>query len=386
MAESGRDERRVLVVEDRAHRPVGHFPYCFAELAEGFAANGCRVEVLTSRGWLREGDGPEPFLVRRYGRLSAFLCRVGESLGSRRGLCGIAGGALRTLGLVHAARSVREKAGEPAPAVMAVSVGVDPLVASVFAGRGRWLFYQHGGPSRALAGFSALAARAERRRRSAGGCARIAVPNGAERERWKALAPFLDPVTIAITGSRHRQRIPDARLRLGLNADDHVALLFGTRHDGKDIDLVARVFAELPDWQVVVAGRAAHDYRQRTGAREAIVVGGYLDDTMRDVVYSAADLVVLSYRPEFQRSSAVLMDALSFGVPVVCSDGSPAADIVREYRLGLVFEPGHPDSLARAVRNVPAHIDPADLARARTDLSNQAVAARFWSALHGSAR
>ena len=141
------------------------------------------------------------------------------------------------------------------------------------------------------------------------------------------------------------------------------------------------MFAELPDWQLVVAGDAGDDYRPRARGRAAIIIGGYVDSTMRDVVYSAADLVVLSFKPSFRRNSGVLVDAISLGVPVVCSDGSIAADVVREYRLGVVFDPGNPDSLDRAIRIAPAFIDPADLQRARAELSNRAVAARFLDAL-----
>jgi hypothetical protein len=65
----------------------------------------------------------------------------------------------------------------------------------------------------------------------------------------------------------------------------------------------------------------------------------------------------------------------------VCSDRSIAADVVREYRLGVVFEPGDPDSLERAIRLAPEAIDDDDLTRARRELSNRAVAARFLAAL-----
>ena len=58
-------------------------------------------------------------------------------------------------------------------------------------------------------------------------------------------------------------------------------------------------------------------------------------------------------------------DAITWGVPVVCSDGSLPADVVREYRLGTLFRAGDADSLcaSRAAR-VPAAIHPDDLARA----------------------
>jgi glycosyltransferase involved in cell wall biosynthesis len=192
----------------------------------------------------------------------------------------------------------------------------------------------------------------------------------------------LDPVTLRLAGSRARARVPDARTRLGVRAGTKVALVFGAAHGGKDVDVVARVFAELPDWQVVVAGDVADDYRSRSGpGPEPMVIGGYVDEPLRAVVFSAADLVVASFQATFHRDSGVVMDALSWGVPVVCSDGSPAAAIVREYRLGLVFAPGDPDSLEQAVRRAPHEIDPADLARARRELSSPVVAARMLEAL-----
>ena len=175
--------------------------------------------------------------------------------------------------------------------------------------------------------------------------------------------------------------MPDARRRLGLSPRAKVALVFGIGHEDKDIDLVARVFAELADWQVVVVGQVAGEYRQRANGREAIIIGGYVDNATRDVAYGVADVVVLSFKPHSQRNSGVLTDAISFGVPVVCSDDSLAADIVREYNLGTIFEPGNPDSLERAIKRAPALIDTADLERARAELSNRAVAARFLDAL-----
>jgi hypothetical protein len=56
---------------------------------------------------------------------------------------------------------------------------------------------------------------------------------------------------------------------------------------------------------------------------------------------------------------------------------------VREYRLGVVFEPGDFDSLERAIATAPSQIEPTDLARAQSELSNRAVARRLLDALEG---
>jgi glycosyltransferase involved in cell wall biosynthesis len=381
MTETGQPERRVLVVEDRAHWPYGHFPDRFAELAEGFVGLGCSVEVLTSHGWLADRSAPVPFVVRRMGWLRRVQWNLGNALRDTHRLRRVAR-VLRTNAQVRAARARCRRAGLPRPDVIVVSWDHDPRIGSIAAGSGRWLFYQFEDPRGTLPTVTKRAARAEARRRRADGVARIATPSGEATEAWRAALAALDPVTLRIAGTRPRARVPDARARLGLRDRHNVALLFGSNHDGKDVDVVARVFAELADWQLMVVGDGARDFRQRSGpAPDAIVIGGYVDEAMRAVAYSAADLVVASFRRGFRRDSGVVMDAVSWGVPVVCSDGSPPADAVREYRLGLVFEPGDPDALERAVRRVSRTIDPGDLDRARDELSNSSVAARMLEAL-----
>ena len=381
MTASGETERapRVLVVEDRAHRPLGHFPTWFAELAEGFAANGCAVEVLTSHGWLYGDGAGTSFVVRRYGAWHRLLYRLGDALRNTRGLRRFAS-ALRTSACVRAARARCRGAGEPVPLVVVTSVGIDPLGASSRAGNGRWLVAVWDEANQPRSSAVERAARAEQRRHAAGGRMRIVVSNDTDRTQWQETAAFLDPISSSIAGTHDVALVADAKARLGFDADDKVALVFGTAREGKDVDVVARVLAEMPDWSVVVAGTIASDYRARKSARETIALAGFVDEMTRALVFSAADVVVLSFAAEYARNSGVLTDAVSWGVPVVCSDGSPAAAIVKGYRLGTVFAPGNPDALERALRLAPEQIALDDLARARTELSTKTVAARLLSA------
>jgi glycosyltransferase involved in cell wall biosynthesis len=374
-------EYRVLIVEDLAHRPHGHSPNRFAELAQGFVENGCRVDVLTPHGWLREGEQPVPFVVSRFEPLPRLLYVIGDTLRDKWRMRR-ASLALRTYAQVRAVRNSRRDAGDPVPCVVVISEH-DPWILSAYGGANRWLLYQFLEPDwRAFAPFVARGERAERRRRAEGGRARLAVPSEEHRGRWRHAAPFLEPITLAVAGCQPCEPVPHARRRVGVAASDKVALVFGSAYTEKDIDVVANAFSELDDWQVVVAGAVAGLYRQRrTATRDAIVIRGYVEDAMRAALYSAADLVVVSHKPSFRRDSGGLMDAVSWGVPVVCSDGTKAAALVRKYRLGLVFVSGDPDSLQQAVRGVPAAIDPADLDRARFELSNRVVARRMLEAL-----
>jgi hypothetical protein len=142
---------------------------------------------------------------------------------------------------------------------------------------------------------------------------------------------------------------------------------------------VFEAFSRLSDWHLVVGGTLAENIPP--GAQVLQRYPGFLDQDTCNLLYSAADLVVISFHPGFTRDSGALRDAITWSVPVVCSDQSLPADVVREYSLGTVFESGDPASLASAVLAAPTEIDPANLARARTERSSRAAAAKALDAV-----
>jgi len=228
--------------------------------------------------------------------------------------------------------------------------------------------------------------RAEQRRRAHGGGFRIAVAREEWRVEWARRAPFLDPCTLRHAAGGQNEAVPDARARLGLAADARVALVFGSDHGYKDLDTIWEAFSLLPEWTLLVVGTAATSHvawAARTGAPEAVTRPGYVDDLERRVAFSAADLVVLSFRPAFPGDSAVLGDAVGFGVPVVCAgDCRPAAEVV-SLGIGEACPGGDAEALASAIRRFPRAIDDAHLARARRHVSAAEVARRHLDALDG---
>jgi glycosyltransferase involved in cell wall biosynthesis len=187
-----------------------------------------------------------------------------------------------------------------------------------------------------------------------------------------AWAPFLDPVVLRIAGTRALGRRPDARERLGLAASGRIALFFGSK-DSKHPQAVFDAFSTLEGWTLVVAGELVASVDPRANP-DVVRSSNRVSNESRDLFLSAADLMVLSFPDDYGHNSGTLMDAISVGVPVVCSARSAPADIVTRYRLGSLFVPDDSASLADAVRRAPAAVDPADLARARADRSNVSVA------------
>jgi glycosyltransferase involved in cell wall biosynthesis len=399
MSEQMWEPPRVLVVEDQADVPVGHFPCRFAELAEAFAALGCGVEVLTSRGWVHARDsGTVHFDTSRYGIFALLLDRIGRPLqrlrGKRRAQSRVRylGGALRVVAMIATVRVRRQRRAGRRADVVVLSQGIDPLLAATIAGPGHWLFYLFDPQTGSAPGhlgrlLARIAEQAERRRRGHGDSLRVATPDEASRERWEEIAPFLNPTVLPIAGCRVRDPIPGARQRLGLLPGTRLALLFGSPAH-KDCEVVWRAFENLSEWRLVIAGQVADLYASSTpppsSDHDPFLMGGFLDDITRSLIYSAADLIVLSFHPNHRRNSGTLMDAISWGVPVVCSEQSAAADLVQDYRLGVTFKPGDPQSLAASVRTAPARIAPEDLQRAHRELSNRAVASLHLQALQQS--
>ena len=353
-------DRHVVIVEDRAELPFGHYSGRCAELAAAFAGLGYEVELLTTRGWAGEWDGrlrDASFAVLRYGPWAARFAGLGTRW--------------RVPAMIGAARAHRRHLADPATVTVVISLAVDPVLAAALCGPGNWLFVQFGpngsGRRSLVRRATTLAARlAERRRRRHGGSARIAIPSSRWCAGWEAAVPFLRPAAIPLAGCRRRERIPDARARLGIEPAERVGLLFGASHPGKDVDVVFRTFAGLSGWCLLTGGQ---------------IGGEVADEATRALLYSAADVVVLSFVADLNRASGGLMDAIGWGVPVVCSDASIPADIVREYRLGTIFTPGDRASLRQALAEVPRQIDPRDLERARHELSNTTIAIRMLGAL-----
>jgi glycosyltransferase involved in cell wall biosynthesis len=386
----------ILIVEAEAHVARGHFTVLFADLARALHDRGREITVLTATGWA--GASPTstpPFDVRRLGRFGRTVHRI-AGLYQRvpRRLRATEHGWHDTVMTIAARRLARRLGGAD---VIVTSYGVDPYVTSVLAGRGRWLLYQYAPPGatgrmasrqprRRIRPAVPLARWAQHRRRRHGGSLRLAVNSEPFRTSWQERAPWLEPRTARFACCTPRERVADARRQLGIG-DGVCALVFGGAHTGKDIDVVWRAFGHLPERQLLIGGTGmtrAHaawlaSHPDAPGRFE--VFDGFATDDMRALLYSAADLVVLSFKPGADFDSGTLTDAISWGVPVVASDRCFAGDVVGRLGLGPVFRSGDELALAEAVRAAPLALDADTLRRARDEFSAERTADEHLAAL-----
>jgi len=176
-----------------------------------------------------------------------------------------------------------------------------------------------------------------------------------------------------------------ARRSLGIAGNRFVVALIGRVSDWKGQDVLIRALAQAPlvanGTIALLAGDAhpgaeAHGRRLvglagRLGVTERVMHLGFRDDV--GTVLGAADvLVVPSTRPE--PLGLVAMEGAAAGLPVVASAHGGVTEVVRHGVTGMLVAPGHPATLATALRLLAD--DPA-LARRMGEAGRTDIAERF---------
>ena len=165
----------------------------------------------------------------------------------------------------------------------------------------------------------------------------------------------------------------EARRRLDLDADIHVALLFGRIRPYKGYEVAFEALDHLSRATkpilLLIAGEAIRAHNQKyLAALKTYVRDKQLGDVVRfddfhipeaelDVYFQAADVALLPYlEGDFQ--SGVLFLAYRFGLPVIASNvGSFPDDIVTGVQ-GYVFEAGDAKALAARLDDFYQHLYP----------------------------
>jgi len=159
----------------------------------------------------------------------------------------------------------------------------------------------------------------------------------------------------------------EARRKLGLEEEAPVLLFFGyvRRYKGLDLLLQAMpsILSAYPSGRLLVAGQFYEPeapYRKLVAslglARHDELRPGYVSDAEAELLFAAADAVVLPYRTATQ--SGVVQLAYGYGAPVIVTPvGSLAAQVLPGLT-GMVAAEVSPEAIARTVRaflaDVPA--------------------------------
>jgi glycosyltransferase involved in cell wall biosynthesis len=182
----------------------------------------------------------------------------------------------------------------------------------------------------------------------------------------------------------HFRAADEITRRWGLQAGKYL-LFVGRFVPEKAPDRLIRAFHGLPgDVKLVLAGGSsytdayAHTLVDAAAADDRVVLTGYVfGDTLAELYSNAAAFVQPS---DLEGLPITLLEAASYGTPVVASDIAPHKEILRETGPGhRLVTAGQEDSLAEGLRTVLA--DPLEEKEGAAKLRDEVLAAYDWDSI-----
>lgn len=117
------------------------------------------------------------------------------------------------------------------------------------------------------------------------------------------------------------------------------------------ISAIPAVLSKRPDALFVFAGDGEIEqcaaYAKQLGVSDSCAFVGWADAQEKDALLRDASMLVLPSREE--SFGIVLLEAMSYGVPVVCSDGGFMHEVVDDGKDGIVFPTGDGRALSKAI-------------------------------------
>jgi teichuronic acid biosynthesis glycosyltransferase TuaC len=162
----------------------------------------------------------------------------------------------------------------------------------------------------------------------------------------------------------------EARRKLGLPEDGRLALSVGNLVEGKGHQHAIAALAQLPGWQLRVAGVGEYEPTLRRLANELevadrVTFAGLVPQEHLSVSYSAADLLILASAREGLPN--VILEALACGTPVVASRVGGIPEVIDRAELGELIDEPSGATVARAVTRVAAAATDRQVLRAQAE-------------------
>jgi glycosyltransferase involved in cell wall biosynthesis len=169
---------------------------------------------------------------------------------------------------------------------------------------------------------------------------------------WRKVACFPLPSEKLIGDIMKKE---EARQHLGLPENSPIILSFGTIHSGKDIKVVLEAIKHFPKVVLVQAGKIPPwqisnlKNLMKAQSGKVMIMNYYIPESEKKYYFSAADVIILSYVKDFQQSASLLWEACRFRTPVIASDCGELGNLMKVFRVGLLFEPQKVDSLRETI-------------------------------------
>jgi glycosyltransferase involved in cell wall biosynthesis len=207
----------------------------------------------------------------------------------------------------------------------------------------------------------------------------IHVTSKLEEDELKPFAFKLPPIFMIPNGID----IPDAINQKRAKDNENTILFLGRVNWEKGLDRLIETMAYISKGKLIIAGNDEEGY-QKTLEQIAIkfgvtnriqFIGAVYNEDKEKLLNSASMLVLPSYSENF---GIVVLEAMSYGCPVIVTPEVGLADVVAKYGAGLVCE-GEPDILGK---NINRLLDNPDLGVEMGKMGQRVVQEEFsWAVI-----
>ena len=202
----------IVIVEPWAHRPNGHFPNRFAELAEAFTELGLPVVVLTSDGWHAQSMRRTDWAVHCYSNRARNVIALSERMSIRwqrrwprvKALVRLVAFLTGVHQARHVARIIERKHPNTIAGIVTLDYECSPLLLDLFSGSRPWIqhIFAEVPPFASLRPLAVAVSHLRQLRGRSRSRVAMALSTEGWIERMRSAAPNPHPVLLRLAGTR----------------------------------------------------------------------------------------------------------------------------------------------------------------------------------------
>lgn len=156
--------------------------------------------------------------------------------------------------------------------------------------------------------------------------------------------------------------VAETKTRLSLPTEAKVMLAFGHIRVNKNLDLVIRAMAQVPNVHLVIAGKELQTEQNLVARYQQLADSlgvndrcrweiGFVNESTVANLFNMADLILLTYSRSFRSASGVFNMAAGYRKACLVSAGASALkSTTQQYQLGIWVEPDDVDAIAQGLK------------------------------------
>ena len=180
----------------------------------------------------------------------------------------------------------------------------------------------------------------------------------------------------------------DSKSYLNTKDDKKYVLFFGAIRESKGLDILIQAMQGLENVGLIIAGNTMQgenfkEYEKMIAANniDAICHIRYIEEEEIPLFFKASDLLVLPYK-EFYSQSGVLMQAITYKLPVLATTEGGMSEIIDCYGVGEVCDSNNIQALKQSIVKVINNADKLDkykqnMKRAYNEMEWKAVGKQY---------